>query len=261
MRSVAITGPYDATGAGETPSRERVFICRPTATAQEPDCARTIVSSLARRAYRRPVTERDLDALLAFYDGGREQGGFEAGIETAVRALLASPEFLFRVERDPEDIASGVTYRLSDLELASRLSFFLWSSLPDDELLDRAERGELSDPAVLETQVLRMLDDPRAAALSTNFASQWLHLRNLDAARPNLRAFPDFDENLRRGFRRETEMLFHTWLTGIGAFSSSCRPITHFSMNGWPGTTVFRTCMETSSGGSTWTRVVCAPDS
>ena len=208
VRSVAITGPYDATGVGETPSRDRIFTCRPTAPSSERDCAKTIVSNLARMAYRRPVTDRDLDALLGFYDDGRELEGFETGIETAVRALLASTEFLFRVERDPSDVTPGVAYRLSDLQLATRLSFFLWSSLPDDELLNRAERGELSDPTVLEAQVLRMLDDPRAASLSTNFASQWLHLRNLDAAKPNLRAFPDFDENLRQGFRRETEMLF-----------------------------------------------------
>ena len=154
------------------------------------------------------MTDGDLEALLGFYEAGHTLGGFEAGIETAVRALLASPEFLFRVERDPQGVASGTAYRLSDLEPATRLSFFLWSSLPDDELLDRAERGALTDPAVLETQVLRMLDDPRATSLSTNFASQWFHLRNLDAAKPNLRTFPDFDENLRQGFRRETEMLF-----------------------------------------------------
>ena len=208
VRSVSITGPYDSRGAGETPSREQIFICHPTAAAEERDCAQTIVSNLARRAYRRPVTERDLDSLLGFYDDARARGGFEAGIETAVRALLTSTEFLFRVERDPEGVASGTAYRLSDLELATRLSFFLWSSLPDDELLDLAEQDDLSDPDILETQVRRMLEDPRAASLSTNFASQWLHLRNLDASKPNLRTFPDFDENLRQGFRRETEMLF-----------------------------------------------------
>ena len=208
VRSVSITGPFDSRGAGETPSREQIFICHPTAAAEERDCAQTIVSNLARRAYRRPITERDLDSLLGFYDDARARGGFEAGIETTVRALLTSTEFLFRVERDPEGVASGTAYRLSDLELATRLSFFLWSSLPDDELLDLAEQDDLSYPDILETQVRRMLEDPRAASLSTNFASQWLHLRNLDASKPNLRTFPDFDENLRQGFRRETEMLF-----------------------------------------------------
>ncbi len=208
VRSVSITGPYESTGAGRTPSRERIFSCRPDEVAQERECAKTIVSNLARLAYRRPVTNRDIDPLLDFYDAGYEQGDFEGGIETALRALLASPEFLFRVERDPHRLASGEAYRLSDIELATRLSFFLWSSLPDNELLTVAEREELSDPGVLEAQVLRMLRDPRAESLSTNFASQWLHLRNLDAAKPNLRSFPDFDENLRRGFRRETEMFF-----------------------------------------------------
>ena len=214
VRSVSIVGPFDPTGVGETPSRQRIFSCSPASgSAQaEEECATSILATLARRAYRRPVTVDDLDQLLAFYHEGHGQGGFEAGIETALRALLASPEFLFRIERDPDDVAPGEPYRVSDLELASRLSFFLWSSLPDEELLAAAAGGELTDPAVLRAQVERMLADPRAGMLTTNFASQWLHLRNLDAVRPDARLFPDFDDNLRQGFRQETELLFRSVL-------------------------------------------------
>ena len=210
VHSVAVAGPFDPTGAGDTPSRDRIFTCRPATAADEADCAATIISTLARRAYRRPVSYRDLEMPLAFYEQARADGSgdFDAGIELALRALLTSPEFLFRIERDPEDAASGSVYEISDVELASRLSFFLWSSLPDDELLDLAEAGRLSEPAVLEAQVRRMLADPRATTLTTNFADQWLYLRNLDAAAPNLRQFPDFDDNLRRAFRQETQMLF-----------------------------------------------------
>ncbi len=210
VRSVGITGPFETGGSGSTPSRERVFVCRPasTATDDEAACARTILATLARRAYRRPVTDDDVSALMGFYERANATAGFEGGVETALRALLSSAEFLFRIERDADHVAAGTAYRLDDLDLATRLSFFLWSSLPDDELLTVAERGELSSPETLEFQVRRMLADPRAASLSTNFAGQWLHLRNLDAARPNLRLFPDFDDNLRQGFRRETELLF-----------------------------------------------------
>ena len=208
VRSVAIAGPFEATGAGDTPSRRRVFVCQPVVVAEEAACARTIIENLARRAYRRPVSGADLAPPLAFYERGRAHGGFEDGIELALRALLTSTEFLFRIERDPDGLAPGAAYRLSDVELASRLSFFLWSSLPDDELLDLAARGKLSEPDALEAQVARMLADPRAESLATNFAGQWLHLRNLAASRPNLRRYPDFDDNLRRGFRRETELLF-----------------------------------------------------
>ena len=209
VRSVSVAGPYDPTGVSDTPSRERIFVCRPATAADEAPCAREIIATLARRAYRRPVTAADIEAPFAFYEFSREEdGSFEAGIETALRALLASPEFLFRVERDPDGLGSGTPYRIADLELASRLSYFLWSSLPDDELLGLAERGELSEPGVVASQVRRMLADPRAGALTTNFAGQWLYLRNLDAVEPNLRLYPDFDDNLRQGFRRETEMLF-----------------------------------------------------
>ena len=193
VRSVSIVGPFDPTGIGETPSRGRIFSCRPADEASDveaEECATAIIAGLARRAYRRPVTVDDLDQLVSFYRRGHAAGGFEAGIETALRALLASPEFLFRIERDPAGVAPGAPYRVSDLELASRLSFFLWSSLPDDELIDVAAARRLSDPAVLRAQVQRMLADPRAETLTTNFASQWLHLRNLDAVRPGRPAVP-----------------------------------------------------------------------
>ena len=210
VRTVSITGPFSPTGIGGTPSRERIFSCRPAAAAAEEAeaCAAAIIASLARRAYRRPVTFADIEQLAGFYHEGYAEGGFEAGVETALRALLASPEFLFRIERDPAGVAPGAPYRVDDLELASRLSFFLWSSLPDDELLDVAAAGRLREPDELRAQVRRMLADPRAGTLTTNFASQWLHLRNLDAVTPDARAFPDFDDNLRQGFRTETELLF-----------------------------------------------------
>ena len=208
--SVAVAGPFEQFGPGETPSRDRIFTCRPATPGDESGCAREIISTLARRAYRRPVTQQDIEMPLAFYADARAEGGFEAGIEMALRALLTSTEFLFRIERDPDGLGARTAYRISDVELASRLSFFLWSSIPDDELLDAAASGELSDPAVLAAQTRRLLADPRAEALTTNFAGQWLYLRNLEAATPNLRLFPDFDDNLRQGFRRETELLFES---------------------------------------------------
>jgi hypothetical protein len=210
VHSVSIAGPFGDAEAGETPSRARIFTCRPAAPVAEATCAREVVATLARRAYRRPVSDADIEVPLAFFAEASAEGGFESGVEMALRALLTSTDFLFRMELDPEGVASGAAYRLSDLELATRLSFFLWSSIPDGELLDLAERGRLSGPAVLGEQVRRMLADPRAGALTTNFASQWLHLRNLDAVDPNLRLFPDFDDNLREGFRRETELLFRS---------------------------------------------------
>ena len=215
ISSVVVTGPYEASGSppvDETPSRAKIFSCRPAAGGQEMElaCAREILSTLARRGYRRPVEKRDLDVLVAFYEDGRAEGGFEAGIELALRRLLASPEFLFRVVRDPEGVASGTDYSLPDLEMASRLSFFLWSSIPDDELLDDAVAGRLSEPAVLEAQVLRMLADERADALFENFAGQWLYLRNIPALLPDENRFPDFGEGLRLAMKRETEMLFES---------------------------------------------------
>jgi mono/diheme cytochrome c family protein len=205
---VDVRGPYEATGPGETPSRRRIFACRPANAREEVSCARKIVSTLARRAYRRPVTDAEVDSLLAFYQDGRKDASFEAGVQNALRLILASPKFLFRAEPDPANAAPGTSYRLGDLELASRLSFFLWSSIPDDELLTVAAKGKLKDPAVLDQQVRRMLADRRAEALVENFAGQWLFLRNLQGHLPDNSAFPNFDHNLRQAFRRETELLF-----------------------------------------------------
>jgi hypothetical protein len=205
---VTITGPHDAKGPGDTPSRRRVLIRRPTRPADEEACAAEILSNLARRAYRRPVVEAEVTRILTFYRQGRAEGNFESGIERALSAILVNPQFLFRIERDLPGVPAGDPYRVSDLDLASRLSFFLWSSIPDDELLDLAARGELQKPAVFENQVRRLLADGRSRNLATNFAVQWLHLRNLSAITPDLRLFPDFDDNLRRSFREETELCF-----------------------------------------------------
>ena len=209
---VTITGPFESRGARpavDTPSRARIFVCEPgDGAASAAACAAEIMANLARRAFRRPVTAEDVDRLLAFYEQGAAGGGFDAGIELALRRLLVSPEFLFRIVEDPPGLPPGAAYALSDLEMASRLSFFLWSSIPDDALLDAAVRGALRDPAELEAQARRMLDDPRAEALVTNFAGQWLSLRNAAAVQPDEDLFPDFGEDLRQGFRRETELLF-----------------------------------------------------
>jgi len=209
VRAVEISGPYEATGAGDTASRRRIFSCEPSGTdaAQAEGCAREILTKLARRAYRRPVSDEDVAPLLAFYRDGAE-AGFDAGVQLALKRLLVSPEFLFRVEQDPADAAPGSVYPVSDLTLASRLSFFLWISIPDDELLGAAERGELRDPQVLERQVQRMLADGRATAFIENFAGQWLYLRNLDAVVPVQSEFPDFDDTLRQGLKRETQLFF-----------------------------------------------------
>ena len=203
---VSIAGPFDASGSGETPSRERLFVCRPATAAQEEPCAREILSTAARRAFRRPVTETDLATLLRFFAAGRRTGGFETGIQRALESILVDPEFLFRVERDPVDSQPGTIHPISDLELASRLAFFLWSSLPDDELLAVAARDELRDPRVLERQVRRMLADSRAQALVDGFVLQWLALRTLSSVVPTPELFPEWDDNLREAFRRETEL-------------------------------------------------------
>lgn len=212
--SVTIMGPYSPAGTGRTPSRERIFVCEPSQLAEEEECARQIVRTLAGRAYRRPVDDAGLEGPMRFYrtarSGGGEDRGFEHGIERALAAILVSPQFLFRIERDPPGVEANTAYRISDLELASRLSFFLWSSIPDDVLLEAAVRGELSSADGLERQVRRMLADPKSQSLVNNFAAQWLHLRNLEGIRPNMRLFPDFDENLRRAFRTETELLLQT---------------------------------------------------
>ena len=210
--SVTIGGPYHPRGPGETRSRRRIFACRPAVPEEEEPCAREILSRLARRAYRRPVTDQDVQILLNLYRETRSSRGFEAGIGMALRAMLVSPEFLFRVERDPEKVAPDRAYRISDLGLASRLSFFLWSSIPDDPLLDLAAAGRLKDPRELEDQVGRMLGDARSQALVSNFAGQWLYLRNMRSAAPDPAAFPSFDENLRQAFQRETELFFESML-------------------------------------------------
>lgn len=207
---VQITGPFNVKGPGDTPSRRRVFVCHPSKAADEVPCARQIVSTLARRAYRRPITEKDTELLLSFYQQGRNRGSFDRGIEEALRLILASPNFLFRAEPDPPNIAPGSIYHASDLELASRLSFFLWSTIPDDELLTAATQGKLHEPAVLEREVKRMLADPKARALVKNFAGQWLFLRNLQSVAPNEDLFPNFDDNLRQAMRRETELFFES---------------------------------------------------
>jgi mono/diheme cytochrome c family protein len=210
---ITIEGPYSAVGPGDTASRRKILRCRPTA-AQETDCARRILTSLARQAYRKPVDPSTADVLMNFYARGRKSGDFERGIESALQFILASPEFLFRVEPDPPSRValrrdeSPEVYRLGDLELASRLSFFLWSSLPDEPLVALAAQGKLKQPAVLEQQVRRMLADPRSKTLIDNFAEQWLHLRNLKNANPDLGAFPDFDDNLRQAMKEETELFF-----------------------------------------------------
>ena len=179
--AISFAGPYNVQGPGETASRDKIFVCHPAAAAEEQACAEKIIANLAHRAYRRPIAADDLPQLLALYKQGAETGGFEAGVRLALQKILVSPDFIFRIELDPADVASGGVRQVSDIELASRLSFFLWSSIPDDELLAVAERGELSDPAVLENQVRRMLADPRSEALVKNFAGQWLFLRNVPA--------------------------------------------------------------------------------
>jgi mono/diheme cytochrome c family protein len=204
IATVAIGGPYSPGDSGETPSRQRIFVCRPKTAAEEPACARQILSTLARRAFRRPATEQDVQQLLGFYNAGRKQARFDSGIQVALTRLLVSPEFLVRIERDPANVAPGTAYRLDDLALASRLSFFLWSSIPDDELLDVAARGRLRDPRILEQQVRRMLVDERSKALINNFANQWLTLPKLRGVAPDPDLFPDFDQNLRDGFQQET---------------------------------------------------------
>jgi len=205
---IMVTGPFNATGPGDTPSRRRIFACRPANASDEPNCARKILATLARRAYRGQHTPSDLDRLFTFYETGRQGRSFDAGIQLALQRLLASPKFTMRVERDPASATPGTAYRLGDLDIASRLSFFLWSSIPDDRLLDLAEQRRLKDPAVLSQQTRRMIADPKSRALVDNFAGQWLYLRNLKNQVPNSLEFPDFDDNLRQAFLRETELFF-----------------------------------------------------
>src|SRR5262245_20718449 len=217
ISQVSVTGPYASKGAQDTPSRSRLFVCRPAGQdkEQEERCAREILSTLMRRAYRRPVATVEVDEPMTFYREARAEGDFDAGIEKALSAVLINPDFLFRVESDPKEpkrVAANGVYRISDLELASRLSFFLWSSVPDDELLDVAIRGKLSQPGELEKQTRRMLADRRSFNLATNFAGQWLRLRNVEAITPNAALYRDFDDNLRQAFRQETELFFDSVL-------------------------------------------------
>jgi len=206
VENVTVSGPFNATGATDTPSRARLFTCTPSRARDERACAEKIVSTLARRAYRRPLTDADLTSLMKFYDAGRDGGSFDRGVEMALRAVLVSPKFIFRIEHDPGGVTPGAPYRINDLELASRLSFFLWSSIPDDELLDAASKGRLRRPEEIDRQVRRMLADPKAQALVSNFAGQWLHIRNLKNTTPDKNDFPDFDDNLRQAFERELDL-------------------------------------------------------
>ena len=212
LGSLSVAGPFNVQGPGSTASRERIFLCRPASRAEEPACAEKILAGLARRAYRRPVTADDLQPLFALYRQGAESGGFESGVRLALQRILVSPGFLFRMEFDPPQAPPGSVQRISNIELASRLSFFLWSTIPDDELLAIAERGELSKQSVLDAQVRRMLADPRSKALVTNFAGQWLFLRNIPRIQPDPASFPNFDENLRQALAQETELLIESTL-------------------------------------------------
>ena len=211
LDQIVVEGPLAVAGPGSSPSRERIFTCQPAQESEAAACAEQILTRLARRAYRRPITEQERERLVELYGAERAKGrAFEAGVQTALAYILVSPQFLFRVEQDPAGAAPGSIYRIGDLELASRLSFFLWSSLPDDELIDVAAAGKLHDPEVLRGQVERMLADERATTLAKTFASQWLYLRNLRASAPDMYVFPDFDDNLRQSAIRETELLFET---------------------------------------------------
>jgi hypothetical protein len=208
---VTIEGPFNPKAGSDSPSRRRIFVCHPAANSDPLPCAKTILSTVARRAYRRPLTDAEMSRLVGFFQSGQKKNGnFDEGIENALAFMLVSPQFLFRFEYDPQNVAPATTYRVSDLELASRLSFFLWSSIPDDQLLTLAIQGRLKNPAVLELQVKRMLADERARALGANFAGQWLYLRNMQSVKPDDDAFPDFDDNLRQALKRETEMLFES---------------------------------------------------
>jgi hypothetical protein len=210
LKTVGVVGPFNVTGVSSSPSRERIFVCQPESVEAEPACAEKIFTNLAGRAYRRPATAADVEAPMGFYTDARSSGrDFDAGIRVGVARILASPSFLYRIEDDPADAPAGAAHAVSDIELASRLSFFFWSSIPDETLMDLAVAGRLRQPGVLEAQVRRMIADPRADALVANFTGQWLQLRNLEAkVVPDLLMFPDFDENLRNAFRRETELLF-----------------------------------------------------
>jgi hypothetical protein len=208
LHEFSVTGPTNVTGISDTPSRRKIFVCRPTTGADDIPCAKKILAVLTRQAYRRPSTDNDVEALLGFYQSGRNGGDFESGIRTAIQAMIASPEFVFRFERTPANAAPGSNYRLSDLELATRLAYFLWSSGPDEQLIALASQGRLKDASVLEKQVRRMLTDPKSEAITHTFAYQWLHLQNLRDWSPDLFLFPDFDRSLTQAMVEETELLF-----------------------------------------------------
>jgi Protein of unknown function (DUF1592)/Protein of unknown function (DUF1588)/Protein of unknown function (DUF1585)/Protein of unknown function (DUF1595) len=209
---VTIMGPYEATVPKDTPSRKKILVCEPKNASEESACAKQIITTLAKRAFRRPVNDEDMESLMSFYEKARSKGGFENGIEIALQRILADPEFVFRSEVEPSNIKPGQAYRINDLELASRLSFFLWSTNPDDRLIDLASQNKLHEPAALDREVKRMLADPRSHEMIVNFAGQWLQLRNLASSAPLAQNFPDFDDNLRQGFRTETEMFFESIL-------------------------------------------------
>jgi len=209
LRDFSIIGPFDVTGVSDNPTRRRIFTCRPTSPEEEAPCAQSIVSRLAQQAYRRPLNQSDIDGLMSFYNQGAAFGGFEGGIRTALQAILASPHFVFRMEKTPADAAAGEVYAITDLDLASRLSFFIWGTPPDAELIALASRGELSDDVVFEGQVRRMLEDPRSEALATRFAAQWLRLQDLDKVDPDALSYPYFDQILSDAMYRETELLFY----------------------------------------------------
>ena len=210
VRDLTIKGPYRITGISETPSRQRIFSCRPTVSSEEKPCARQIVSRLGSEAYRRPLTASEIDRLMPFYEKGAAKGGFDGGVREALEAILVSPYFIFRLEKEPEAAKPGGTYRVADVDLASRLSFFLWGALPDQELLALANKGQLSAPGVLEKQTRRMLADPKAEALGVRFAAQWLRLQDIDKVHPDPNNYPNFDDNLANDMRRETEIFFNS---------------------------------------------------
>lgn len=209
---LSIAGPFKIDGPGNTPSRNKIFTCRPSSDKSDSVCANEIIANLTRLAYRRPVNNQDIDIIMGLYQQGRSDGGFENGIRLALQTILVSPEFLFRMEFDPLDVKSGEAYQLSNLEFASRLSFFLWSSIPDEELLSLAEKNQLTNPKILNQQIQRMMADPRSLSLVNNFAGQWLFLRNMERVLPDPLAFPDFDDNLRDALQKETELVINTMI-------------------------------------------------
>src|SRR5262249_29774862 len=208
LQTFTIAGPYTVAGISETPSRRKIFTCIPSSPSQEQPCAAKIVASLARQTYRRPLTDADTEYLMNYYDEGRKDGTFESGVQMAVQAMISSPNFIFRFENNPNNITPGKNYRISDVELASRLAFFLWSSVPDEPLLALASQGKLKDPLVLEREVRRMLADSRSQALVDNFAVQWLRLQGVKEADPDGMIFPNFSRNLGQSMTRETKLLF-----------------------------------------------------